>query len=285
MNFFAYGCIYGHIPTHGIETSKVYHDLVKKIRSHFIPEDAIHIDVLINDMSRRRELEWIITSILGDLSTLLQNPRGIIFVSSIFDLGKAPDEIRNNFDRIATSNIGLLIGDNDSLSTVDYAFEYYDNIVERIQGIQKKIELLTFEKRKTGIIGQSYEITDEFIEVYWLFEHYFISEKLTLDNPLTGKMPKSRFYNLCRKYEESERYALDEEARFRDMPEIIEKPKRFGPVPEDFEQGNHPNHMTDITLQRMRVKKEGGRKAMIKACKNFNRDYDPFIRHLLRFED
>ena len=145
MDSFAYGCIYGHVPSRGIESSKVYQDLFKTIKS-FIPDDAIpiHIDVLINEMSRRRELEAIITAILSNISSLAQNPRGIIFVSTIFDLGKTPDEIRKNFDKIALSNIGLLVGDNDSLSTVNYGFEYFDNIVERIQDIQTRIEYITY---------------------------------------------------------------------------------------------------------------------------------------------
>lgn len=285
MNFFAYGCIYGHVPSRGIESSKVYQDLFKTIKSYFIPDNAIHIDVLINEMSRRRELEAIITAILSDISSLAQNPRGIIFISTIFDLGKTPDEIRKNFDRIALSNIGLLVGDNDTLSTVNYGFEYFDNIVERIQDIQTRIESLTFEKRRTGRNSLNYEITEDFIEVYWLFEHYLISEKLTLDNPRTGKMPKSRFYTYCKKYEESERYPDDEMDRCEKMPELIETPKRYGAVPDGFDEGNYPQHMTEITRERMRIKKEGGRKAIAKACAKYNCDYDPFIRHLLGFED
>ena len=35
----------------------------------------------------------------------------------------------------------------------------------------------------------------------------------------------------------------------------------------------------------MRIKKEGGRKAIAKACKKYNCDHDPYIRNLLGFED
>ncbi len=283
MNFYGYGCIYGIEPKDGIENSKVSQELnslTKEIRGYFIPEDCIHIDVISNSKQRRRELERIIDNIKNDKSSIDESPRGVIFIPSIFDLGTSAEEIKKNFDNIVLSNIGLLVGDSESLSTVNYGFSYFPDWQNRIDSIENKINNLTFISTRKGRNKAIQRITGDFRTVYWLFEQYIISEKKALDNTLTGKMSKTKFYNLCKAYEQSERYADDEEANRRNMPELLEKPKRYGVVPNDFESSDHSN-MTETTYRRMLLKKKGGRKAMAQASVNYNDEDSEHIKELL----
>ena len=291
-----YGCISAAVLKKdreaAIENSKVMEDLTAlhdKIHGLFIPEENIEIDILTGNRRNRKKLKEIIEELTSDPTTMFNRPRGTIVVASISDLGNTSRELIENFDRIVPLNIGLLVADNEEYSTVNYGFQYYPDIEERIPRIREALKKTDSSKlSRRGRRKSDAEVTPEFKEIYWYYENYFIPEPLAYENNRIGKISKTVFKNLCRAYEESPEYPADEEYEVKINPDLILKPKRYGTIPENFttvrmlKETEHcpieiacseanASPMTEITFRRF-IEKQKGKKAMGKATFTYRND-------------
>lgn len=86
-------------------------------------------------------------------------------------------------------------------------------------------------------------LTDEFKEVYWLFENFFIDEQTASSN-IHYKMAKNSFCTKCRLYELSDSYKADLKKQ-HELYQTADKPKRQGKVPEWFTE----DFMAEVELE------------------------------------
>jgi hypothetical protein len=180
-----------------------------------------------------------------------------------------------NYMMLCENDIGILILDNEKLSTADYGCQYCKTREE----VEAALDTLTdhdFQTRQ-GRKKKQLEITDGFVEVYWYNENYFCPESIVYKNNIIGKVTKVAFYQLCDIYEKSERYAADELEQER-KHNISQKPKRYGKTKEEIpilweqvergeitlEEASSKMDMTPITFKRY-VVKGNDRKTMGKA--------------------
>ena len=176
------------------------------------------------------------------------------------------------YEMLYNKRIGILVPDPaqangvSEISTTDYSFKNVDTSPEDFEAKKKLISELQI-KKGSGLAKS--EITAEFKVVYWLYEHFFISENDACHNSLFD-MSKVKFHGLATDYENSLAYAEDElqqisnihlfvnnmiaEVSDNEKKEILkrlsdylkekwdnentgidEKPKRNGTVPKNFE--------------------------------------------------
>lgn len=277
---------YGCIVTTTIRKGNI--DAIKKTKayeliSHMLNPDNIVIDVITGSYRIRKGLADIIDTFTNN-PDMRSNPKGCIVISSITDLGTTPSEIKKNYTTINNADIGILILNNETLSTVNYGCEYCKNYEERKKLLLelKKDAITTRQGRKKKPLI----ITPEFKQVYWLYENYFLSEKNTYRNTIINKITKVAFNQLCDLYENSIDYETDEKAALSENNDLIFKPKRHGAVPEYFNelvelvniQGipistacsilNIPS-MTSISFQRYTIKSLTGKSGIGKAVHKY----------------
>lgn len=233
---FGYGCIVDpNLRAKGentIKNSKIYDRILREIRERFIPEENIFIDIITGSYRKRKYLIEIVDTFRNG-SNWYNSPCGTIYIPTIAELGTTNREISKNYTMLCDNNIGILVGDNDALCTVNYGFEYCKSS-EEISDIINSLYSVKIPN-KQGRKALPRVITLEFKETYWMYENYFLSEAITLDNPVSGHIPKKKFYELSKIYEASEYYSKDEENEINKNPELLEKPKRHGVLPKDFE--------------------------------------------------
>ena len=252
-----------------LEATKAY-----ELISHMMNPDNILIDVITGSYRKRPQLMEIMDAFVSN-SDYRRFPSGTIVVPSIADLGTTVAEFMENYMMLCENDIGILILDNEKLSTADYGCQYCKTREE----IAAALDTLTdhdFQTRQ-GRKKKQLEITDGFVEVYWYNENYFCPESIVYKNNIIGKVTKVAFYQLCDLYEKSERYAADELEQDR-KHNISQKPKRYGKTKEEIpilweqvergeitlEEASSQMGMTPITFKRF-VVKGNDRKTMGKA--------------------
>ena len=209
------------------ENSKTY-----EFTSRMLSPDNILMDVITSKNRVRPQLNEIIDIFQASGRT---NPSGVVAVANISEFGTTPKEIAQNYSKLNAADIGILIFDSEELSTVDYGCHYTKDSLQRSNIVETLAQNIPAHfKTKRGRKQREVTITKDFITVYWLYETYRLAEKNTYKNKLI-MLNKVSFKDYCRTYEESPEYATDEQDQARQF-DLIDLPKRFGTVPENFGQ-------------------------------------------------
>lgn len=248
-----------------------------ELANRMMHPDNILIDVITGSYRKRKELLEIIDTFENN-TVSRKNPIGCIVMPSIFDLGTNVTEFKHNYLMLCQKDIGILFLDNNDLSTVDYNWQYCKTLADTTSFLDalKDSDIPSRQGRKKKPL----EITDAFKKLYWLYENYFISEKVVYKNKLIGKITKVAFNQLCDLYESLPEYESDEQEQ-EQLHRILQKPKRHGAVPTIFpdiismkEKGLslqdtcerlNCKPMSEITFERLKIKAEYGRSATGKA--------------------
>ena len=260
-----------------LKETKVYN-----LISHMMNPDNIVIDVITGSYRKRKQLLEIIDTFEHNLPPS-RNPIGCIVIPSISDLGTTIPEIQENYSMLCDKDVGVLVLDSEEHSTVDYSWQYCKNPMDVIGSIEKMSVsgIPTRQGRKT----KDLIVTDEFKQLYWYYENYFVPENIVYyqTNTLVGKITKVAFNRLCDKYERSAEYKIDELEQ-EQLYQISKKPKRHGKAPAEIAE-LHPCTDIDqcvieaicaqlsispITFQRY-ILKGVGRKSMAKAAFTYKR--------------
>ena len=230
--FAAYGCIssvnISLKDDEAVKHTKVYTELVEELHNYFIAYDDIHIDVITGSYRNRKKLKRILADFgMGDT----------IFINRLEALGFNHEEIIKNYFAIFDKGIFILIPDKKNgvheLSTTDFGMQDYINPKTRTEIIEKiyALELKTNAGRRTT---STKVFPADFEKVYWAYENYFISLETAVSNNLYY-VSRRKFYQLCEDYEKSYRY-LQTLIKEEKENNISEKPKRYGKVPERFDE-------------------------------------------------
>lgn len=230
-NTFGYGCINNtRIRVNEIEdrskNTKSYKELVKSFKNNFFPENLIVIDILNGNHSERINLNLIIQN-LSTKFALSYKPKGYIIIPTLSELGTTVREVKKNYQNILDNRIAVLILDNEELSCCDYGFDDFTKTKEEMNYLLSTItskDIINKQGRdKTHILD------DNFKQLYWYYENYFITEDIVLTNNLIGHFTKKVFYRLCSEYEASNEYAHDEIQEInKSKGLLLDKPKRYG---------------------------------------------------------
>ena len=260
-----------------LKETKVY-DLI----SHMMNPDNIVIDVITGSYRKRKQLLEIIDTFEHNL-LLRRNPIGCIVIPSISDLGTTISEIQENYSMLCDKDVGVLVLDNEELSTVDYSWHYCKNPIDVIGNIEK-MSVSSIPSRQ-GRKKKDLIVTDEFKQLYWYYENYFVPENIVYyqANTLVGKITKVAFNQLCDEYERSAEYKTDELEQ-EQLYQISTKPKRHGKAPAEIAELHTGTDIdqsvveaiciqlsiSPITFQRY-ILKGVGRKSMAKAAFAYKR--------------
>lgn len=263
-------------------TAELKEKIIQKFSDNFMNPDVVRVDVLTGSGRKRRMLDEIIDTFRnGD--NRLYSPKGTLVIFDLNALGTTNKTISDNFKRLLLEDIGLLILDkqHERFSTVDYGGQTLENIdTNQLLSQINNVEITTKQGRKK----QEKIFSDEWKELYWLYENYFIKESSVYENSLIQKTTRVTFGRYCDDYEQSLEYEEDEKTE-DERYNISSKPKRHGAVPEyfnelmkDIENGIDLQEackkyqiplMTPITYKRYAIKAETGRSGMGKASRQY----------------
>ena len=252
--YYGYACVtstkYDRDNKEERKNSKQYHSLVSKCETLGITLEDVYIDLLSDFYKEREELDK-----LCDLIDV----EDVMVMDSIFALGTCLHDIKDNIMLVNGSCLFRILTPYKELdfSTAHRPDEGLDALEKRIEQF---VDLLDVKDGTTLIPFSGYQgrpaipITDEFIEIYWLYENFFIDEKTALKNKLF-KMAKASFHSKCRLYELSRNYKEDLLIQ-QELHHISLKPKRSGKVPEWFteefmcEVDSDPDAVSTICIER-----------------------------------
>lgn len=270
-----YGCTHNNKFSVYDETAYKKTRVFKQLQNLFIPDENIIIDVLTLRHTTQDKLQELLNNLA---------PGDCIVIPDISSLAKDIESIAKYYEEIYNKGIGLCIPDKkradgvSALSTTDFSFDYRgcpeEDFKEKYNKLLKSKTLSSNTGRPKG------QITQEFIECYWYYENYFISEEEAYDNALI-KVSKVGFHNIANEYERTPEYAHAEEEQER-LYGISSKPKRNGKVPDYFKdlhslvvnsgmsisEACHKLGqpvISEITYRRFLVKLQDGRSGMVKA--------------------
>lgn len=199
---------------------------IKKLTNLFLPADCVQIDVIGGSYRRRRHLE-------NCLKTMGHGDS--IVISSLSSLGLNNEELLENYKKIFEKRIGLLLPDYtmesglSKYSTTDFAFSPISISEDDFKFLCSEIssEEITTRRGRKSIV-----LTDEFKNVYWLYERYLI-DPITACKNCYFTISKNTFRKLAEEYEKTSEYNSDlkkQEIEFR----ISGLPKRFGVISQNI---------------------------------------------------
>ena len=198
---------------------------IKKLTNLFLPADCVQIDVIGGSYRRRRYLENCLKNMgLGDS----------IVISSLSSLGLNNEELLENYKKIYKAGIGLLLPDytrEDGLSiysTTNYGFDAINISEEEFQILCSR---LNHEEIKTKRGRKTINLTEEFKNIYWLYERYLIDPVTACKNKYYS-ISKNTFRKLCDEYEASAEYNNTLEYQEKEF-QISGLPKRHGVIDAD----------------------------------------------------
>lgn len=233
--FAAYGCIscvnISLKDEDAVKNTKVYEELVEELHNYFIAYEDIYIDVLTGSYRNRRKFNKIIRE-FGYNDT--------IFISRIEALGFTNEEVIHNYIKIAERGIGLLLPDRakengvSDFATTDFSFSAMNKNNAEIDCICEQLKMIQLKTNSGRRTTSTKVLPADFEKVYWAYENYFIPLETAVSNNLYY-VSRRKFYQLCDEYEKSDRYFLMLEREEMEH-QISEKPKRFGKVPEHFDE-------------------------------------------------
>lgn len=212
-------------------------DAIKKLKDLFLPESSIVIDVIGGSYRRRHHLEECLKNMgYGDS----------IVIANISSLGLNSEELLKNYKKIFKARIGLLLPDYtlesciSPLSTTDFAFSPI-SISEA--EFEEKCQIISSIKIRSNRGRKMLKITEEFKEVYWLYERYLIDPVTACKNKYFS-ISKNTFRKLCDEYEASGEY--NDDLEYQDKTHQVSRlPKRHGVINDTME-----NLILDVVVGR-----------------------------------
>lgn len=257
------------------EKTNVYRKTKKLLTEIGYPEAEIYIDIVNSHNREKPEFakmydnlvkgDLLVTfsiSFLGEGDDLAENYAGIV--------GKAP---------LKSADILIPDIENGSVSKFSTVYMNLESRREKMDFLALVNELKDNKQESyRKLRGRAkYDITEDFINAYWLYERFKISIETACKMANIGK---TTFYGFLKQYENSPEYRtrlLVEEEKYQ----ISKKPKRYGKVPKNFvsiivsvEQGmpldlaciqNALEPINQIDFERYKLKYMGGRKALTDA--------------------
>ncbi len=283
--YYGYTCVtsvkYDRSDKEARKNSKQYQLLVSKCKEQGIELEAVYSD-LLSDFYRERE----------ELIKLCQHVtyEDVIVVDSIFAFGTTLYDINDYVMLVNGSCLFKVLTPYEGIdfSTVNDNPLDFDKLSDRlvafaqILGGSDGATLLPFSNYRGR---PAIPLTDEFVEIYWLYENFFIDEKTAISNKKI-KMAKASFHAKCRLYELSDHYKDDLKAQ-HELYQTGDKPKRSGKVPDWFTEGfmsqveDAPDSVQEICMQhnifpispleynRWKVKYMIGRKGLFEVNKRY----------------
>lgn len=199
---------YGYVKNNKLSTD-IYSEDYKKtrvymqLRNMFIHEDDIYVDIITSSYKNQDKFWYLMQKMkAGDT----------IVLPKIDMLAEKRKDVIMRYETLYNKGIGVLVPDPtqangvSEISTTDYSFKEVDISPEDFETKKKLISEL--QAKKGSGLAKS-EITAEFKVIYWLYEHFFISENDACHNSLI-EMSKVKFHGLATDYENSLAYAEDE---------------------------------------------------------------------------
>lgn len=233
----------------------------------------------------------------------------VLIIDDLFCLGGDENQISSLYETLYRLKIGLYVLEEHKPSTQGHlSFKQYQTILQPTLTGDDKLEdlqlippsscqanILELQQMKldsthprSGRSIKYNEIPHGFPLIYWLYESYMIQESEALQNEFFV-LSKNIFYKYCHEYENSELYGIHEKA-FQTFDYLLhEKPKRYGTLKPNFKSWlledekkklfdlsseeridfSIPAHATELTIQRYRLKAEGGKSSMSTASRRF----------------
>ncbi len=228
---------YGFANTNRSDTI-VENTLAYKQLEIFNPEE-IYVDVHWHS-AEREELEKLIAE-LGE--------GDVIYMYSIDTLLKGKNKGIWYYKQILHKNIHLFVldhsGDLPKVSPISTFF--YPHEIDVVLSSDQKEKLVNIminitgnytPVSETGKTTYKANITNEFKEIYFMYEAYRITEDtlMILLPEKLGMNNKQTFMSLCREYEKSLTYIDDFEMYCHYDKRFLELPKRAGKFPREYEQ-------------------------------------------------
>lgn len=257
------------------ENTNVYRKTKKLLKQIGFPNADIYIDIVHSHNREKPEFEkmynlvsentLIVTfsiSFLGEGEELAENYAGLVGSAPL----KCADILIPNIDGQGVSKF----------STVDMNLNSRRNKMNFASLVQELES--TKQKPYMNLRGRAgYEITEDFINAYWLYERFKISIEKACEMANLGQ---TKFYAFLKQYESSSEY-LERLKVEEQKYQISKKPKRYGKIPKGFvgvialvdkgaslesaciQSGIQP--INPIDYERYKLKYFGGRKALAKA--------------------
>lgn len=231
-------CIgYGFANTNRSDT-KVENTLAYKQLEIFNPEE-IYVDVHWHS-EEREELDKLIAKLgKGD----------VIYMYSVDALLKGRNKGIWYYKQLLDKDIHLFVldhsGDLPKVSPISTFF--YEHEIDRVLSCDQKEKLVNTmidisgnytPVPETGKTTYKANITNEFKEIYFMYEAYRITEDMLMKllPEKLGMNNKQTFISLCREYEKSLSYIDDLEKYCRYDKKFLELPKRTGKFPREYEE-------------------------------------------------
>lgn len=212
---------YGYVKNNKLSTD-IYSDDYKKtrvymqLRNMFIHEDDIYVDIITSSYNNQDKFWYLMQKMkAGDT----------IVLPKIDMLAEKRKDVIMRYEMLYNNRIGVLVPDYSQpngvaeISTTDYSFKEVDASPEDFEAKKKLISELQI-KKGSGLAKS--EITAEFKVVYWLYEHFYISENDACHNSLFD-MSKVKFHGLATDYESSLAYAEDELQQVSNIHLFVDK--------------------------------------------------------------
>ena len=257
------------------ENTNVYRKTKKLLTEIGYPDAEIYIDIIHSYNREKPEFKKMYNDLtIGDL----------VVTFSVSFLGEG-DEIAENYAGIVghapMKSADILIPDTENGGVSKFSTVYM-NLESRRDKMDFPVlidELTnTIQKSYKKLHGRAgYDITEDFVNAYWLYERFKISIERACEMANIGQ---TTFYSFLKRYESSPEYIkrlLVEEEKYQ----ISKKPKRYGKVPKKLvaviaavDQGmpldlaciqNGLESLNPIDYERYKLKYMGGRKALAEA--------------------
>lgn len=257
------------------ENTNVYRKTKKLLTEIGYPDAEIYIDIIHSYNREKPEFKKMYNDLtIGDL----------VVTFSVSFLGDG-DEIAENYAGIVghapMKSADILIPDTENGGVSKFSTVYM-NLESRRDKMDFPVlidELTnTIQKSYKKLHGRAgYDITEDFVNAYWLYERFKISIERACEMANIGQ---TTFYSFLKRYESSPEYIkrlLVEEEKYQ----ISKKPKRYGKVPKKLvaviaavDQGmpldlaciqNGLESLNPIDYERYKLKYMGGRKALAEA--------------------
>lgn len=283
--YYGYTCVtsvkYDRSDKEARKNSKQYQLLVSKCKEQGIELEEVYSDVLTDFYRDREELMKLCLRVQYE---------DVIVMDTIFALGTTMYDINDNVMLVNGSCLFKVLTPYEGIdfsTTNDHPLDF-DKLNDRLVAFARLIggsdgaTLLPFSYYKGR---PKIPLTDEFVEIYWLYENFFIDENTAINNKII-KMAKASFHSMCRLYEKTDHYKEDLNTQHK-LHQTGDKPKRSGKVPDWFTEefmslvDDAPDLLQEICMQhnifplspleynRWKVKYTIGRKGLFETNKRY----------------
>ena len=233
--------------------------------------DVFNADRIVVDVHWHSDKREQLENLIAELDS-----EDVIYMYSVDTLLKGKNKGVEYYKQILDKNINLFVldhsGDLPKVSPISTFYNSKD--VGRILKETEKLELIAKMEKiareykpvaQTGKTTYKANITEEFKQLYFMYEAYRIKEKTLVKEMLpekTGIYNKQTFISLCREYEKSVKYIADFELYCHYDKKFLELPKRTGKIPREYDEiiarsqeqtGDTENERIQKALNEMRI--------------------------------